>query len=488
MTEENLDQQNNRLKNISFYNDVETQCPIIWTQKRHPESRAIILVKNKGTPPSFDDHFLNVWAHNNHFQAKNGEILKIPTPDGNVQSVLLGLGDGHDPFGAATLYNALEQGHWHFKTLNDDHENETKTFFHFLALAFGSYHFNAYKKKTSHKKLRFYVPEAYDIDELQRLTHSTFLVRNLINTPTNDMGPDKIEEAIRYLGQTYQATVTSIVGEDLLTHNFPMIHTVGRASHIAPRLVELTWGQTHHPLVTLVGKGVAFDTGGLDIKPANSMLLMKKDMGGAANVIGLAKLIMSAKLPFRLRLIVPAVENAIAGNAFRPGDIIKSRKGLNIEVGNTDAEGRLILADALSYGDEESPHILWDMATLTGAARVALGPDLPPFYCSDQKLADKIYQASISQYDPLWQMPLWQPYHDNLSSSVADMNNMTKDGFAGSITAALFLSRFVEKSDHWAHFDIYGWTPKAKPGFPIGGEAQAIRTLYHVLKDLKCPL
>lgn len=263
-----------------------------------------------------------------------------------------------------------------------------------------------------------------------------------------------------------------------------MIHAVGRASPRAPRLIDCSWGEESHPKITLVGKGVVFDTGGLDIKPSSSMLLMKKDMGGAANVLGLASLIMDARLPVRLRVLIPAVENAVSGNSFRPGDILPSRKGLTIEIGNTDAEGRLVLADALTLADEEEPDLLIDMATLTGAARVALGPDLPPFYTADEALADEVAAHAEKVNDPLWRLPLWQPYMKYLDSKTADMNNVNQSGggFAGSVTAALFLSRFVAKAKAWAHFDIFAWTPIERPGKPYGGEAQAIRALFSLLE------
>jgi leucyl aminopeptidase len=260
-----------------------------------------------------------------------------------------------------------------------------------------------------------------------------------------------------------------------------MIHAVGRASDQAPRLIEMRWGPADAPKLTLVGKGVCFDTGGLDIKPASGMLLMKKDMGGAANVLGLASMVMASELRVRLRVLIPAVENSISANAFRPGDVLTSRKGVTVEIGNTDAEGRLVLADALALADEEQPEMLVDMATLTGAARVALGPDLPPFYTDDEALAGELAEAASAVEDPLWRMPLWQPYAAKLSSRIADINNVTTDGFAGSITAALFLNRFVEKTACWAHFDIYGWNPTERPYAPVGGEAQGIRALERVI-------
>ena len=287
----------------------------------------------------------------------------------------------------------------------------------------------------------------------------------------------------RGLVDTHGAQLEVTTGDELLEKNFPMIHAVGRASTRAPRLLDFIWGKESDPKVTLVGKGVCFDTGGLNIKPGSSMALMKKDMGGAANVLGLASMIMSAKLPVRLRVLIPAVENSIAGDAFRPGDILRSHKGLTVEIGNTDAEGRLILADALSLADDEEPEMLIDMATLTGAARVALGPDLPPFYSDDLELVHAISSESHRQWDPLWNMPLWNAYDAKLSSEIADVNHISSDGFAGSITAALFLRRFVSKSTSWVHFDIFGWAPAAQAARPKGGEAQGIRTLYNLIRD-----
>jgi leucyl aminopeptidase len=296
------------------------------------------------------------------------------------------------------------------------------------------------------------------------------------------MGPDELEQAARTLARAHKAKISVISGK-ALERGFPMIHAVGKASPRAPRLIDLSWGPAGAARITLVGKGVCFDTGGLDIKPASGMALMKKDMGGAATVLGLAQMIMAAKLRVRLRVLIPAVENAIAGNAFRPGDVLKSRKGITVEIGNTDAEGRLVLGDALALADEDRPDLLVDMATLTGAARVALGPDLPPFYTDDDALAEAIATAGRDVYDPVWRLPFWQPYNRLFESAVADMNNSGDSGFAGSITAALFLKRFVEKAKAYVHFDIYGWAPTPRAGRPKGGEAQAMRAMFEVIRQ-----
>jgi leucyl aminopeptidase len=297
------------------------------------------------------------------------------------------------------------------------------------------------------------------------------------------MGPEQLADAAKDLAERYGAEFRAIVGDDLLRDNFPLIHAVGRAAKQAPRLIDMVWGDPAHPKVTLVGKGVCFDTGGVDIKSPGGMLLMKKDMAGSANVLALAQMVMDRRLPVRLRVLIPAVENSISGDAFRPMDIYPSRKGVTVEIGNTDAEGRLVLADALALACEESPDLLVDLGTLTGAARTALGPDLPPFYTSDDKLAADLAEAAQTENDPLWRMPLWPAYDSWLDSKIADLNNAPSGGFAGSITCALFLQRFVTPETLWAHFDIYGWSPSNKPGRPEGGECQAARALYRVLVD-----
>lgn len=420
------------------------------------------------------------WARAHDFNGEAGRVLVLPGKNGSIAGALFGIGDDEkcdqSQLLAGKLARSLPEGDWHIEG-EPGHAELTA-----LAFLMGGYSFTRYRKGTG-KTIRLAVPESVDAAETQRIADAITLARDLINTPTNDMGPDALEQAARDLASRNGAKISIVEGDDLLKQNFPMIHAVGRAGSIAPRLIDFTWGKDSDPKITLVGKGVCFDTGGLDIKPASGMLLMKKDMGGAANVLGLASIIMDAKLPVRLRVLIPAVENSIAGNAFRPSDVLQSRKGLTVEIGNTDAEGRLVLADALTLADEEEPDLIIDMATLTGAARVALGPDLPPFFTHDDALAEAIAEKADETADPVWRMPLWQPYAQKLSSRVADINNVTTDGFAGSVTAALFLSRFVEKAKSWAHFDIYGWVPVEKPASPVGGEAQAIRALYQLLKE-----
>ncbi|HTV70066.1 MAG TPA: leucyl aminopeptidase family protein [Rhizobiaceae bacterium] len=451
--------------------------PLEFVTRKSRRSRPVRLVAKDGLKRAGFDRAWLKWADLNGFKGEQGRVLIVPETNGTIAGALFGLGNGNDDFGALTvgsLARSLPAGEWHFA---DDPADPTIAA---IGLKLGSYVFTRYGKKPG-KDVRFALPEGADASRVARVSDAVFLTRDLVNTPTSDMGPSALEEAVRALAKAHKAQISVVKGDALIEKNFPMIHVVGRASTDAPRLIDMSWGPKNAPLVTLVGKGVCFDTGGLDIKPASSMLLMKKDMGGAANVLGLASMIMAAKLKVRLRVLIPAVENAISGNAFRPGDVLNSRKGITVEIGNTDAEGRLVLADALALADEERPELLIDMATLTGAARVALGPDLPPFYTHDDALAGEISAAAIAAADPLWRMPLWKPYDSKLSSKVADMNNVTTDGFAGSITAALFLSRFVQHAKSWAHFDIFAWSPSDRPHCPAGGEAQGIRALEHVL-------
>jgi leucyl aminopeptidase len=450
--------------------------PITFTASA-ANARPVHLVTRAGFDGLALDNAAKAWAAANGFAGEEGKLLLLPGARGKVAGALFGVAEGRggfSPLGAGALARQLPAGAWRFS------EPPAEPELALLGLALGGYSFARYRKAEG-RELTFAVPEGMDIAALQRRVDAVFMVRNLINTPANDMGPDRLEDAARDLAAAHGAEVTVTAGDMLLTANLPMIHAVGRAAAEAPRLIDLHWGPADTPKVTLVGKGVCFDTGGLDIKSPSGMLLMKKDMGGAANVLGLAALIMGAKLKLRLRVLIPAVENAISGNAFRPGDVLTSRKGLTVEIGNTDAEGRLVLADALALADEEEPALLIDMATLTGAARVALGPDLPPFFTDDDKLAAALAAAADKVADPLWRMPLWSPYDKKLSSKVADLNNVTTDGFAGAVTAALFLRRFVDNARSWAHFDVFGWCPAEKPHCPVGGEAQAIRAIEAVL-------
>ena len=412
------------------------------------------------------------------FEPRAGRHLLLPQPEGTL--VLFGLdapdASARDPFLPGRLPGLLPKGSYRFAEPPADARLAA------LAFALGCYQFTRYRKADD-KEIGLELPRGVDGEELSRLVEGVFLARDLINTPANDMGPAELETAARELAGRHGAQVRSIVGDDLLEQNFPLIHAVGRAARGAPRLIDMRWGDEAAPKVTLVGKGVCFDTGGLDIKPDNAMLLMKKDMGGAATVLALAHMIMARGLALRLRVLIPAVENAISGDAFRPRDIYRSRKGLSVEIGNTDAEGRLILADALALADEETPDLLVDMGTLTGAARVALGPDVPPFYTHDEELAAAIARHAADENDPLWRLPLWRAYDAMLDSKVADLGNVGSGNFAGSIICALFLNRFVAAAKAWLHVDIYAWTPTAKAGRPEGAECQAARAVYSYLAE-----
>jgi leucyl aminopeptidase len=412
------------------------------------------------------------------FEPKTGHHLLLPG-EGGLGGVLFGLeglNEAKDLFLPGRLPQLLPDGVYRFA--NEPHDARLAA----LAFALGAYRFSRYRKGEP-RRVGLELPQNLDRADLDRIVEAVALARDLINTPANDMGPAELEAAARALAARYRAAIKVVTGDELLTENFPLIHAVGRAAARAPRLIELKWGAADHPHVTLVGKGVCFDSGGLDIKPENAMLLMKKDMGGAASVLALAQMIMDRGLKVALTVLIPAVENAISGAAFRPRDIYPSRKGLTVEVGNTDAEGRLVLADALALAGESAPDLLIDMGTLTGAARVALGPDVPPFYTEDEALADAIAHHAAAENDPLWRLPLWQPYNAMLDSKVADVSNVGSNNFAGSIICALFLKRFVETAKSWLHLDIYAWTPTAKPGRPEGGECQAARALYALLAE-----
>lgn len=419
------------------------------------------------------------FAAANGFAAKPGASLILPGSDGQIAQVLFGLEEAtaksRDPFRPGVLPTLLPAGVYRFG--NAPHDARLAT----LAFALGSYRFGRYRKAEA-SSVELVPSDGVDVVEITRIAEAAMLARDLVNTPSNDMGPEELASAASEVAARFGARFNCIMGDEL-DQNFPLIHAVGQASTRPPRLIELSWGDAAHPKVTLVGKGVCFDTGGLDLKPSSGMLIMKKDMGGAANVLALAQMVMDARLKLRLRVLIPAVENAVAGNAFRPLDIFRSRKGLSVEIGNTDAEGRLILADALAYADEDKPDLLIDMGTLTGAARVALGPDLPPFYTEDETLALDIARCARDENDPVWRMPLWGPYDSWLDAKVADLTNAPSGGFAGSITCALFLQRFVEHAKSWLHFDIFAWTPQAKPARPEGGECQAARAVFRLLGE-----
>lgn len=440
------------------------------------ESLPVWCVSAAAFPPEGLPPAARAFAAAAGFAGESGKLLPVPGEGGAVVGFLFGVpGEGGDAFALGALPGLLPAGTYRL-------EGEVPAQGP-LAFALGTYKFDRYRAASKPKAVRLKPGVNLDVPALARTFEAVSLVRDLVNTPSNDLGPADIEAAARTLAARHGGQVRVIVGEALLAENFPLIHAVGRAAARPPRLIDLTFGDADAPKVTLVGKGVAFDTGGLDIKTSAGMLLMKKDMGGAATALGLAHLILSRGLKVRLRVLIPAVENAISADAFRPGDVLRSRKGITVEIGNTDAEGRLILADALALADAESPDLLIDFATLTGAARVALGPQLPPAYTDDDALAEDLARHAAAVADPLWRLPLWRPYLSMLDSKVADINNAGAGGFAGSITAALFLSRFVERAKSWLHLDIYAWNPSAKPGRPEGGEAQTIRALDALLAE-----
>lgn len=413
----------------------------------------------------------SVWADAQGFTGAAGQVCVLPDAEGRPAGALI----GRDPtrFGIARAASALPNGDW---ALQDGTEEDA------LAWLLAGYRFDRYAK-IAPQKARLQCPKSVDAARVRAIAEGEALTRDLINTPPSDMGPEELEAAATALAARFGAQISVIKGDDLLAQNLPMIHAVGRASTRTPRLLDLRWGDAG-PMLTLVGKGVCFDTGGLNIKPGSSMGLMKKDMGGAATVLGLASMIMALGVKLRLRVLIPAVENSISGNAFRPQDILTSRKGLTVEINNTDAEGRLVLADALTLGAEENPDLMLCMATLTGAARTALGPDIPPFYTDSDAIAEALANGAASARDPLWRMPLWDAYEPLIEPGIADLDNAPSGGMAGSITAALFLRRFVTDREKFAHFDIYGWQPTAAPARPKGGVGQGARAILAALPAL----
>ena len=442
-----------------------------------PATPLHLIEKGEALPQS-----AQTWAEANGFDGALGQCLVVPSGSGGIELALVGLGTAatrkRKRFGAVAARGKLPKGT--YRLANTQPEQITQEFA--LGWLLEGYRFDRYAKQSI-PKAQLVAPDSVDAAQLEAIAAGELTTRDLINTPAEDMGPDELELATRKLAEAFGATITTISDQALLDQNFPMVHAVGRAATRAPRLIDMRWGD-EGPALTLVGKGVCFDTGGLNLKPGGSMGLMKKDMGGAATVLGLAQMIMTLGLKLRLRVLIPAVENAVAGNAFRPGDILTSRKGLTVEVNNTDAEGRLVLADALALADEETPDLIVSMATLTGAARVAVGPDLSPFYATEAADADALRNGARSSTDPVWEMPFWDPYEAMIEPGIADLDNAPKGGFAGSITAALFLKRFVTDTPRYMHFDIYGWNPTAAPARPKGGVGMGARALLDALPDM----
>jgi leucyl aminopeptidase len=452
----------------------------------HPDAVPLTLLTKAGLEAWSDDQadVVKAWVSASGFLGDSGETCLIAGADGTLARVLVGLGDGLDHWVCGRLAHGLPEGtYWldEIVGLAESAENQTATWL-VLSWCLGAYRFERYKTVTSDAPAVLVWPDDVDRAYVEGAANAALLTRDLINTPAEDMGPDALASVAEALASTYGAEFKTIVGDDLISENFPAIHAVGRAATNAPCLIDFVWGEADAPKVTLVGKGVCFDSGGLDIKPSSGMRFMKKDMGGSATVLGLADWIMRAGLPVRLRVLIPAVENAIAGNAFRPGDVVATRKGPTIEVGNTDAEGRVVLSDALALACEESPDLVVDCATLTGAARVALGPELPALFSPDDGLADDILEAGLENNDPMWRLPLWAGYQRLIASKVADVSNSGESGLAGAITAALFLKTFVDDGIPWVHLDLFGWNPDDKPGRPVGGEAYAQRALFEVIR------
>ena len=422
------------------------------------------------------------WIDAQGFTGAFGQALVLPDEAGQPEAALLGIGRARDRrrtrFAVAAAAAKLPHGVYHLASGTEGVDLEVEA----LGWLLGQYRFDRYADQLP-VSAQLKAHDGLDAARVEAIAQGEALTRDLINTPASDMGPDALEQVARDLAKEHGAEIEVITGDALLQQNFPMIHTVGRAAAQAPRLIDMRWGEAG-PTLTLVGKGVCFDTGGLNIKPGASMGLMKKDMGGAATVLGLAAMIMALKLPLRTRVLIPAVENSIDGSAFRPQDILTSRKGLTVEINNTDAEGRLVLADALAFADEETPDCLISIATLTGAARVAVGPDLAPYFCDDTTFVNALETGAVTAQDPVWRLPFHTPYEAMIEPGIADLDNAPKGGFAGAITAALFLRRFVDRSQRYAHFDVYGWQPVAAPARPKGGVGQGARALLEALPEL----
>ena len=421
------------------------------------------------------------WAGRLGFTGKPGQVVVVPGPDGGIDHVLVGTGKTFDPMSARALSARLPAGLYRLEAEPEQARVAA------LAFLLGRYRFDRYKPRKDEDEVRLVAPEGFEAAEAGRIAAACTLAREMVDTPAADMGPLQMETIAREIAEAHGASIAVVTGDALLEETYPAIHAVGRAAapHRAPRLIEIGWrmDRTDRPLIALVGKGVAFDSGGLDIKSAGGMRNMKKDMGGAAHVLALARLVMQAGLDVRLVVLVAAVENAISADAFRPGDVLASRRGLTIEIGNTDAEGRLILADALTRAGEHDPDLTLDFATLTGAARVALGPELPPLYTDDKALAADLLAAATAVRDPLWRMPLWGGYRAAIESDIADVRNDSAAwAQGGSITAALFLQKFAPTTGAWAHLDVFAWNSRNRPGHPEGGEAQGLRAAYAMLK------
>jgi leucyl aminopeptidase len=422
------------------------------------------------------------WIDSLGISGAPGDLVVLPGRDGKAAAAVLVISNKPTLWDFGALATRLPPGTWKFDGKFADDIAPVSPTDAMVAIGLGAWRFERYRAKKAKPGPRIVWPQGADKTRATAMIEAMCMARDLITTPSSDMGPEQLAAAAQALAKAHKAKLKVIVGDDLLKQNYPMIHAVGRASVRAPRLIDLVWGRESDPKVTLVGKGVCFDSGGLDLKPAAGMLMMKKDMGGAATVLAVASMVMATRLPVRLRVLVPAVENSVSGNAFRPMDVVSTRKGLSVEIGNTDAEGRLILCDALHEGASEKPTMMVDCATLTGAARVALGADLPALFCNDDALADTLIAVGKEVTDPMWRLPLFDGYRRLLDSKVADINNVSSGGFGGAITAALYLKEFVPDDVPWAHFDMMAWNGTSRPGRPEGGEAQAARAIFATIE------
>ena len=418
------------------------------------------------------------WVEETGFAANPGQVSLIAAADGRLDRVAAGIGDSETIWDWATIAGRLPAGRYRIEGRLKAAAADAAA----LGWALAAYRFHRYRSGDE-MKADLVWPAACDRGAIESAAKATYLVRDLINTPASDLGPGELAAAARRMGRQFGARCRVIVGPALLRQNYPAIHAVGRASDRAPRLVDLAWGNPRAPKVTLIGKGVCFDSGGLDLKSAPHMKLMKKDMGGAATVLGLARMVMAARLPVRLRVLVPAVENSVAGNAMRPLDVVATRSGRSVEIGNTDAEGRVVLADALTTASADKPDLIIDCATLTGAARVALGGELPALFCNDEATAEALLKCGARTSDPIWRLPLWAPYRRHIESPVADLTNAPDEPLAGAITAALFLAEFVDADTPWVHLDLMAWNTRARPGRPEGGEAMGMRALFDLIEN-----
>jgi len=449
--------------------------------KRTPSTIPLSLVKGNAGLKTWlksQPKMVNTWVNALKFKATAGTTCVVPDKDGSIARVLVGASKHFDPWQLAKLPGALPKGRYFLDADVDRNAANALS----LGWALGTYQFARYKRgERTYSELVW--PRGADPDYVTALAKAIVLGRDLINVPAEDMGPAELAAVAKDIATEFSATLRQVVGEDLLAQNYPAVHAVGRASSRPPRLIDIVWGDKKHPRVTLVGKGVCFDTGGLDIKPAESMKLMKKDMGGAATVLAVARAIMELRIKVRLRVLVPAVENSVSGNAFRPLDVLNTRKGLTVEVGHTDAEGRLILSDALAEACEDSPELLIDVATLTGAARVALGTSLPALFCNDDTSATELLESGERVHDPLWRLPLFAAYRSSLDSKVADLSNISPGPYAGAITAALFLKEFVSDGIPWMHIDTMAYNLTAQPGRPVGGEVFGVRAIVDMLES-----